>query len=107
MKTRHDATGSGAVAKAIRASQRPRKREKRPIWGPLEVSTGPGTSPAKGGISEGSAPLKGQEQTVVGDVPEGRSSAHQREWLIGCLKLVRKREIEVKVLRGQCEVQGI
>lgn len=90
MKTRHDATGSGAVAKAIRVSQRSSKWEERPLWGALEVSTCPRTSPAEGGIPEGSAPLEGQKPTVVGDVPAGRSSAHQKEWLIGCLKLIRK-----------------
>lgn len=59
--------------------------------------------PAKGGKSEGSAHLKGQKQTAIGDVLEG-GSALRKGWLI---KLLRRWKIEVKVLRGQCEVQGM
>lgn len=40
-------------------------------------------------------------------MPEGRSSAHQEEGLTGCLKLIRKRKIEEKVLQELCEIQGI
>lgn len=44
-------------------------------------------------------PISGDKADCCGRCARGRSSTHQEDWLIGGLKLIGKRKIEVKVLR--------
>lgn len=97
---------SPAVAKAIKVSQQPgeqREGGKGPSGGHWRYPHVPGH------------PLLMEAYLRVLPISRDKSRLswvmYQKEelclWLAGCLKLMRKRKIEVKVLRGPCEVQGI